>query len=179
MTEKVKEVVVVEKKDDLTKLVEVNTMKTLAERIREGFEQNEGLTWKTLADNMNVTYNMIRAAAKQPTPGMIYDPDEINWNAVAAYLTKVKAPKEVELPDFASIVGKPAPCKMNIDDWKVGMQVTFTNAGGGKTYYNNLFTIKLIEDGYITMKNVKTMKMCSLNFNTFYHQMPKRVEEVR
>ena len=134
MSKNLNKVVVVEKIESM----EVNTMKTLAERIREGFEQNEGLTWKTFADNMNVTYNMIRAAAKQPIPGVIYDPDAINWDAVAAYLTKVKAPKAVELPDFASIVGKPAPCKMNIDDWKVGMQVMFTKCRWWKNILQQL-----------------------------------------
>jgi len=152
-------------------------MKTLAEMIAEGFELNPDLSWKTFAANVDVTYQMLLKAMRKPVAGVMYDPEKINFEAVAEYIKKSRSTKDKEfvLPDMKAMVGRPAPQRMDIGDWTVGMKLRCKDQNRG--YGNDEYTIICVGGGYISMMPSKSARMCVLNYNTFYLQRPYRIDK--
>lgn len=65
-----------------------------AGELRDLFERYENLSLRRLAEALELSYPMVLKASKQPIPGEAYDPEAVNYDAIAEYLNKHEATME-------------------------------------------------------------------------------------
>lgn len=65
-----------------------------AGELRDLFERYENLSLRRLAEALELSYPMVLKASKQPVPGEAYDPEAVNYDAIAEYLSKHEATLE-------------------------------------------------------------------------------------
>lgn len=84
------------------------------------FETYENLSLRKLSMTVSLSYPVVLTAAREPIPGQPYNPDEINYEAIAKKLNR----KEINLSDYdwAAIneeSKRTTTLSKNMDDFKV------------------------------------------------------------
>lgn len=90
--------------------------------LREYMESYSNVSIRKLAEATSINYGILLKLSKQPIPGVAYDPEAINYDAMEAKLLK----KEVNYAklDWAAMnVGRTTTLAKSADDFKVGDEV--------------------------------------------------------
>lgn len=127
------------------------------------FEENE-LSLRKVALNLDVNYNMLLKASKKPIIGQPYDPYVINYDEVASYIAK--------------------KCNLNDIDWasmKDSSEVSNTNLPShfnvGTTLMmrgdENVYEVKLVTPTHICILPTEGTQPRVMSIPTFLHQSPK------
>lgn len=115
------------KKNEITN---TNTMEAIANELKIQFELHKGVSLRKVAQAIGLNYQTMLKASKQPIVGQLYNPDELNFNAVAQYIAKrdeaVEAFKEIDwLAMDGAQQGRQSQLSKDINDpmFDVGKQV--------------------------------------------------------
>ena len=85
-------------------------------------EKYENVSIRKLSAATNINYGILLKLSKQPIPGVAYDPEAINYDAVEQKLIK----KEIDITTLnweEMNVGRTTTLSKNVDDFKVGDEV--------------------------------------------------------
>ena len=85
-------------------------------------EKYENVSIRKLAATTGINYGILLKLSKQPIPGVAYDPEAINYDAVEQKLIK----KEIDITTLnweEMNVGRTTTLSKNVDDFKVGDEV--------------------------------------------------------
>lgn len=109
----------------------INTMEAIANELSIQFELHKNVSLRKVAQAIGLNYQTMLKASKQPVVGQPYNPDELNFEAVAQYIAKrddaVEAFKEIDWleMDASAQAGRQAQLSKDINDpmFDVGKQV--------------------------------------------------------
>lgn len=152
--------------------------------VREIMEQHDRITLRKIAQVYDLNYQSLLKKQHMPIPGEVYDPDAINYEAVDAYINdRVSSRYELDV-DFAMAVDEIDWAAINEEtatrpgvaatkefgQYEIGQVYTLRNAMEPyKVVYRN--------EGYICLEGVHSMKLKTMNANTFLHQTPRAWED--
>lgn len=104
------------------------------------FTAYENLSIRNVANTIGISYHMLLKASKKPIPGVPYDPEEVNYDAMDEMIAK----KEINLDDFDwktindSFTRQSSTVIKDVSQFQPGMQVYLRN---NKTVpYNIIYT---------------------------------------
>lgn len=139
----------------------------IAALLQTGFETHPEVSLRQLALATDATYQVLLRESRKPVPGVPYDPDSVNYSAVADALIRKHGP-DLELPDFAELAaGKKPPRQKNVS-WQVGQTVEFRNFPGQ-------FEILMATADHLVFMEIGKTKPRVMNLDTFEHQGPREV----
>lgn len=107
------------------------TVNAIANELSIQFDLHKNVSLRKVAQAIGLNYQTMLKASKQPVVGQPYNPDELNFDAVAQYIAKNEAATEafneidwVEM-DASAQAGRQAQLSKDIDDpmFDVGKQV--------------------------------------------------------
>ena len=94
----------------------------MSKNLQTYMEKYENVSIRKLAANTGINYGILLKLSKQPIPGVAYDPEAINYDAVEQKLIK----KEIDITTLdweAMNVGRTTTLSKSVDDFKVGDEV--------------------------------------------------------
>lgn len=131
-------------------------------------EEHTTLSLRKVAAATEVNYNMLLKAARKPIDGQIYDPSEINWGEVNAYIES-KSPVNVNEINWVEVASKDVQVRIaEIADFVVGSEVKLRN---DETIYKVVFVSS--QSAQIVIYNEDTNVTRLFKAATFLHQGPK------
>lgn len=115
----------------MKKNTNTQAMEVIASTLKEQFELHKNVSLRKVAQAIGLNYQTMLKASKQPIVGQPYNPDELNYGAVAQYIAKhddaVGAFEEIDWPamDASAQAGRQAQLSKDINDpmFEVGKQV--------------------------------------------------------
>lgn len=115
----------------MKKNTNTQTIEVIASTLKEQFELHKNVSLRKVAQAIGLNYQTMLKASKQPIVGQPYNPDELNYGAVAQYIAKrddaVEAFEEIDWPamDASAQAGRQAQLSKDINDpmFEVGKQV--------------------------------------------------------
>lgn len=137
--------------------------------IKEAFETYENLSIRKISESLNVNYNMMLKAGKQPRPGEIYNPELLNYTAIEVYLRK-KLGDEYDDVDWEEIAAASVATRTREKiEYHEGDTLTIRQ---DEHTYKVLFTTPT----HIVIMAVDGTQPRVFSWNTFDHQTPRKVE---
>lgn len=94
----------------------------MSKNLQTYMEKYENVSIRKLAANTGINYGILLKLSKQPIPGVAYDPEAINYDAVEQKLIK----KEIDITTLnweEMNVGRTTTLSKSVDDFKVGDEV--------------------------------------------------------
>lgn len=158
------------KKNEIT-----NTMEAIANELKIQFELHKNVSLRRVAQAIGLNYQTMLKASKQPVVGQPYNPDELNFDAVAQYITKrddaVEAFKEINWLEMDSSAqqGRQSQLSKDINDpmFDVGKQVYLRI--NPTVPYNIIFKTGT----HIVLMLEGTEEPVSWSHNTFFFKGPQ------
>lgn len=133
--------------------------------LKDIFEAHE-LSLRKVALNLDVNYNMLLKASKKPIIGIMYDPNFINYDEVAAYIAKKCNLNDI---DWASMKDSPEVSATNLPS-HFDLGTTLMMRGD-----EDVYEIKLITSTHICILPIEGTQPRVMSISTFLHQSPKVV----
>lgn len=135
--------------------------------IREAFEKYENLNIRKISETLNVNYNMMLKAGKQPMPGEVYNPELLNYTAIEVYLRKKlrDAYDDVDWEEIASAVVI-TRTKETIE-WSEGDLLTIRQD-------EHTYKVLFVTPSHIVIMAVDGTQPRVFSWNTFDHQTPRK-----
>lgn len=137
--------------------------------IREAFEKYENLSIRKISESLNVNYNMMLKAGKQPMPREVYNPELLNYTAIEVYLRKKlgDAYDDVDWEEIAS-TAVITRTKETIK-WSEGDLLTIRQD-------EHTYKVLFVTPSHIVIMAVDGTQPRVFSWNTFDHQTPRKVE---
>ena len=137
--------------------------------IREAFEKYENLSIRKISESLNVNYNMMLKAGKQPMLGEVYNPELLNYTAIEVYLRKKlgDAYDDVDWEEIAS-TAVITRTKETIK-WSEGDLLTIRQD-------EHTYKVLFVTPSHIVIMAVDGTQPRVFSWNTFDHQTPRKVE---
>lgn len=112
----------------------IETVNAIATTLQERFEEYTNLSLRKLSQATDVNYQSILKASKKPVAGEMYNPDALNFVAIAEVFVRAEKEDTLEDIDFeelnkATNSGRVGTLSKNMNDFKIGDKVYLrTNA---------------------------------------------------
>ena len=137
--------------------------------IREAFEKYENLSIRKISESLNVNYNMMLKAGKQPMPGEVYNPELLNYTAIEVYLRK-KLGDEYDDVDWEEIASTAVITRTKESiKWSEGDLLTIRQD-------EHTYKVLFVTTSHIVIMAVDGTQPRVFSWNTFDHQTPRKVE---
>lgn len=137
--------------------------------VEEKMTSVENLSLRKLAMYLEVNYNMLLKAGKQPKAGEVYNPELLNYDAIEAYLRKKMGDAFDDIDwDEAAECTIQTRTKESIT-WEVGAKLKIR---GDESVYQ----VMIVTETHICIMSVEGTQPRVFSWNTFEHQTPKKVE---
>lgn len=142
-------------------------MKNTIETIRTNYPK---LSLKSICEATGLCYQYVLKASKQPIAGQAYDPNAVNYEAVA----KIVERKGVDLDaiDWEALEAKVkvvAPISKP-EDFKVGTEFTLREVEEKK---GTVYSVLVTTETHLVFMAVDSTQPRVMNWDTFNHQSPR------
>ena len=128
------------------------------------------LSLKSICEAAGLCYQYVLKASKQPIAGQAYDPEAVNYDAIA----KIVERKGVDLStiDWAALesnVKVTTPVNKQ-EDFKIGTEFTLRESEEKK---GTVYSILVTTDTHLVFMAVDSTQPRVMNWDTFVHQSPR------
>lgn len=144
----------------------VQGLPSAADVLKNWFETVEGISLRKLSLATGVSYQMLLKASRKPIEGIPYDPDAINYQALAAILERHEI--DVNAIDVAQLEGVAIRAALKGTDLKQGAKFTIRNNP-------QTWTIAILTATSICLQSDDDLRTMSIG--TFLHQTPRKIED--
>lgn len=128
--------------------------------------EGRGLSLRKIAAGLELNYNMLLKAGKKPVEGQAYNPEFINWEAVAGYIARKK---DFSTIDWDALTGVNPQANVVIPD-TLSQGTVITLRGEEQTY-----TIHLMTGTHVILLPSEGTQPRLFSNATFMHQGPKAI----
>lgn len=142
-------------------------MKNTIETIRTNYPK---LSLKSICEAAGLCYQYVLKASKQPIAGQAYDPEAINYGAIAKIVERKNVDLDaIDWADLESQIKVVTPIS-KIEDFAVGVEFMLREAAEKKgTLYTTVYTTET----HIVFLSVGNTQPRVMNWDTFVHQSPR------
>lgn len=128
------------------------------------------LSLKSICEAAGLCYQYVLKASKQPIAGQAYDPEAVNYDAIAKIVERKGA--DLSTIDWAALESnvKVATPVNKQEDFKIGTEFTLRESEEKK---GTVYSILVTTDTHLVFMAVDSTQPRVMNWDTFVHQSPR------
>lgn len=142
-------------------------MNTTAKELKNLFTTYENLSLRRVAEALELSYPMMLKASKKPITGVPYNPEDVNYEAIAEMLNKhEKTLEDIDWEEYNTARQRSSIVAKDVAQFHVGDKVYL------RTNATTPYEIIYMTDTHIVIMLEGTSQPIAWSYNTFFFKGP-------